>query len=352
MSRSSFQPDVASTEPSAFRLPPSALEDRLDVFHGVADPAVARVYARLRVAEGECGPLEELTLKGRLVGPECAFAHTLPLRMPFLEVERAGSGDPRTTVGPRATKQAAAGLLAEAVVPDPCFWTPELPFFYRAEIELRRGADVLWRCERMLGIRRLGVRGQSLWFDGKRFVLRGAGRGRGEMGSGEWGMGNEEEFARESWTAVVTAEPGDEICEMASRRGVLVVADLTELAKTCRAAEITSHLRRLAQWPAVGIAVLGGDAVVEHDVHSRVPNLLLAQLVATDEPWNLASWAQIAFAEVSQPREFAHKTADCTAPIVAVRRLTRETTIEEARAGCDALQHDLAFAGDFAGYVV
>jgi hypothetical protein len=165
-------------------------------------------------------------------------------------------------------------------------------------------------------------------------------------------MGNDEEFARESWTAIVLREPSDDVCENASRSGILLVADLTELVGRCGAAEITSHLRRLAHWPAVGIAVLGGDAVFEHDVHRSVPNLLLAQSINANEPLKLAPWAQLAFVEVSQPREFAHKTADCTAPIVAVRRLVQETSIEEARAGCDALQHDLSFAGDFAGYVV
>jgi hypothetical protein len=148
------------------------------------------------------------------------------------------------------------------------------------------------------------------------------------------------------------AEPDDEVCEWASRRGVLLVANLTESPKTCETTELTSRLRRRAQWPAVGVAVLGGDAAVAHDIRSVVPNLLLAQWIAANEKLTLAPWAQLAFAEVSEPREFAHKTADCTVPIVAVRHMAEQTTIEEARAGCDALQHDLAFAGDFAGYVV
>src|SRR3954453_22781394 len=62
----------------------SEIERRLEVFHGDADPAVARVYARLRVTAAEFGESEELTVSGRLAGPECAFAQTLPLKMPFL----------------------------------------------------------------------------------------------------------------------------------------------------------------------------------------------------------------------------------------------------------------------------
>ncbi len=423
MSQTPIQSDFDSARLAAGSLAPADLSERLEVFHGEANPAVARVYARLAVAVDEWRGTGELTLGGRLVGPECAFAHTLPLRMPFLSAGRAGSGDPRTieflnSVGggmvagvdqrepPAGTgnsggsaastpatprERGVEGLLAEAVVPDPCFWTPELPFLYRAEIELRRGAELLWRCERLLGIRRLGVRGQSLFFDGKRFVLRGAMRP--PMGSGEWGMGNDEAFARESWTALVVPEPSDEVCELASRRGVLLVADLTpwtrdfiqgdfehcslspgerpgvrvcdqtaapsppplptgEALEMGGTTELIAELRRLAQWPAVGIVLLGGDAAAPNDLRSSVQNLLLAQSVTAVELLSLVPWAQLAFIEVNQLREFANKTADVTLPMVVVRRLAEPATIEAARAGCDALQHDLAFAGDFAGYVV
>src|SRR5690348_15609816 len=57
--------------------------DRLEVFHGEANPAVARIYARLTIVD-ECVDLTSLELTGRLKGPECVFSHTLPLRMPFL----------------------------------------------------------------------------------------------------------------------------------------------------------------------------------------------------------------------------------------------------------------------------
>src|SRR4051812_39995396 len=92
----------------------SDFERRLEVFHGDADPAVARVYTRLRLMAAEFAASEELTLSGRLAGPECAFAQTLPLRMPFLmanrnsEVTKTHSAE--STLHPRANT-----LLAEAI---------------------------------------------------------------------------------------------------------------------------------------------------------------------------------------------------------------------------------------------
>ena len=79
-------------------------------------------------------------------------------------------------------------IVAEAIAPDPCFWTPELPFLYGEEIVVSRGSEVVAKIERSLGIRRLGVRERSLLFDGKRFVLRAVGPKIWGVGNGEWGM--------------------------------------------------------------------------------------------------------------------------------------------------------------------
>ena len=134
----------------------SILADRVQVFFGASDPAQARIYAQLELPESLFADQADLRLSGRLIGPDCEFAHTLPARIPI--VQRDAS---------------QASLLAEAVVPDPCFWTPELPFQYRAEIQLHRDDRLLASWQRRLGIRRLGARGRFLFFDGKRFVLRG-----------------------------------------------------------------------------------------------------------------------------------------------------------------------------------
>ncbi len=142
--------------------------DALEVFFGDANPAEARVYARTA---------NEKSITGQLTGPECEFAKTLPARIPF---------------SPLAGNRG----ISEAIIPDPCFWTPELPFLYRAQLDV--GGD---RTERIIGIRRFGVRDRHLHFDGKRFVLRAVRTHQFEIAS---------KFARETWTALIVENPSDE----------------------------------------------------------------------------------------------------------------------------------------------
>ncbi len=276
--------------------------DTLDLFFGDANAAQARVYARCQNATG--------SLTGKLVGPECAFARTLPAQIPFMSL-------------------AGEQPLAEAIVPDPCFWTPELPFLYRANLQVDGNAT-----ERTLGLRRLGVRNRHLHFDGKRFVLRAVRTRQFEIAS---------QFARETWTALVVENPADELCEFASRQGVLLFADLTIAADV---SDLGTELRRLARWPAVAIALLRGTANLPPEIRARIPNLLLAQSVSENDP--IAPWAQLAFVESTDLSKFAQLTI----PIIAVRQLSEPISIEQSRAACDALQSELASHGDFAGYVV
>ena len=110
--------------------------DELELSVGEASPMEARVFARLPLAAADRGDGDDLQLGGRLVGPECELARTLQTSVPF--VARAAEG----------------ALMAQAVVVDPCFWTPELPFLYRAKLELRRKGQVVGRHEQVLGLSR------------------------------------------------------------------------------------------------------------------------------------------------------------------------------------------------------
>jgi hypothetical protein len=302
--------------------------ESLELFHGDATPAQARVYARLPHDEDFCNARIEIT--GHLVGPSCDFAHTLPARIPFVQ----HCSDDR--------------LLAEAIIPDPCFWTPELPFLYRAELKLRAGGGPSIKINQTVGIRRLGIRGKSLFFEGKRFVLRGGHRDV-EISSLTSELERHAPLARESWTAFVVRSPDDRLCDFASRRGILLVADETEF--DLGSSKLVPELRRLARWPAVGVALIAGDASVPAEIHGIAASLPLAQQIALGEPMICQPWARLAFAEVGDPAEFTQQTADCTVPVVAVRRGV-QGSIEQCRLGCDELQRDLAGHGDFAGYVV
>src|SRR5690349_18880485 len=108
--------------------------EQVEIFSGDSNNAVARVYARLEMA----GLPPDCSLAGRVVGPTCEYSHTLMATVPFTP-RRSLDGD-------------AAPLLAEAIVPDPCFWSQDLPFLYQAEIELRRGGELLGVVSRTFGI--------------------------------------------------------------------------------------------------------------------------------------------------------------------------------------------------------
>jgi hypothetical protein len=123
----------------------------LDIFYGELTVNRAFVYARLpRPADDE-----GLALVGQVRGPRCSRAQTLPLTSPLVDL------------GPGPT------LLARALVPDPCFWSPDLPAVYDVTINLLRGKELVATVRHELGFRSLGVRGRNFALEGKRWVLRG-----------------------------------------------------------------------------------------------------------------------------------------------------------------------------------
>jgi hypothetical protein len=80
--------------------------DRARVFFGRLSTTEARVYVEL--PEAPAGA----SLRGMVVGPRSRYAKTLPARLSLRPVK------------------ATAGLLAEAFVPDPCFWSADSPYLY------------------------------------------------------------------------------------------------------------------------------------------------------------------------------------------------------------------------------
>jgi Glycosyl hydrolases family 2 len=318
-----------STPDANNTIAPSAHD--FEVFSGEATTAEARVYVRLNAIGGGKSNLAA-QIAGQLIGPFCEFSQTLPAQHRFLEIDQ------------REHDQKTA--LAQAIAADPCFWTPELPFLYRVQLQLRFG-EVVSEVTRTIGIRRLGVRGKSLFFDGKRFVLRGWHECRMQNEECIMLLERNQVFLRHTWTAMIVANPDDDVCEFASRRGILLVADLTDESNTPIAS-----LRRVSRWPAVGFATLPRSAAISAGQIAEIPNLLLAQFVQTDQPISIAPWANLLLVETKQPELFANKIVGVDLPVVAVRPSANINNIEQARAECDILQSDLAPFGDFAGYVV
>lgn len=301
-----------------------------EVFFGRATPAEARVYVRLASSVTQ----HDTALSGKLSGPLCRYAQTLPLTVPFQVAKgRVHTGAMQGEDGERSQT-----LLAEIVIPDPCFWTPELPFIYRVQLQLRRGTDIVETAERLVAIRRLGVRGRDLFFEGQRWVLRGV-----RMESTDW---PDLTRWRDAAAALVVPNPSDDICEESSVVGILVVAELHGTV-----ADIERELVRLARWPAVGLAIAECTEPLGVEIRRRAPNVLLGQrttLGAIDK----SEWPHVAICDASDLAQYSGCAQPTELPVIAERRLAQSLSPDQARTECDRLQSDLADIGDFAGYMV
>lgn len=80
------------------------------------------------------------TLRGTVRGPFCENGRTLPATFAFHPTD---ANQPNT---------------AEAVVTDPCMWTPEMPHVYRVELQAVNGGTVVAEYDGTIGLRRLAPR--------------------------------------------------------------------------------------------------------------------------------------------------------------------------------------------------
>jgi len=288
----------------------------LDVFYGDLTVAQAHLYARLPRPAEHAG----LSLVGQVRGPRCLQAETLPVTTPLVDL---GAGPT---------------LLARAVIPDPCFWSPDLPAIYDVTAELRRGDQTIATARREVGLRALGVRGRHFALEGKRWILRGVSESSTIATlPRQW---------REVHAGYVTAGFADDHLAEASQWGALAVVVLE-----CPANEAAQRLRELSLYPAVGLVIVRGELPADFSIRHAAPNLLLAQPVSSERN-SIRPWAQALWLEDAEPASAARLASETALPVVAVRRLAEPLPLADARAACDALQRDLASAGQFAGYVV
>jgi hypothetical protein len=305
----------------------------LEVFFGEANQAAARVYARLAVDDA----CPECELQGRVIGPTCAFTRTL-------------SATIRMTPKPLDSDSASADqsrnvpLLAEAVVPDPCFWSPELPFLYEVHVDLLRRGEVLGTAERSIGIRRLGVVRRKLVLEGRVWVPRA-------IQADEVIDGSIADF-KSAGAVMCVQDPTDSLCEEASRLGVLVAAQLSQETVSAGEQSLMATLGRLARWPSIALAVVGSELEAGQARLARPKNLLLAQRFGPGREVRPAEWADAVICEDSEPVALARRVGALELPAIAVRRVGPGLELSAARRACDDLQRELAGLGEFAGYIV
>jgi hypothetical protein len=291
--------------------------EQLEIFYGETNEARSSVYARLSVGGDTTG----LSLSGRVTGPECLYSRTLTSTIPLRDL------------GP------GPALLAEAVVPDPCFWSPEMPSLYEVFVELWRDGQVIETVNRQLGIRMFGRRGRNLFFNGRRWVCRGVYRSKG--------VANDLSVWRDMATAMIEPHPSDALCEASSRQGVFLVPVISGSPE-----EIRREVRRIARWPSVGLAIIDAGGLDTNELLRSALNVVLAQCSSTGERVELEGWANAVVGYVEDPETFARQFAECRLPVLGGRRNDEATTLADARRECDRLQRELAPFGDFAGYII
>ena len=170
---------------------------------GRADDMRAEVWIACDPAAAGIEPHgdEPLRMAGRLAGPTCTLAATLPMTATIVDQGAVAGRRP----------------LGRVTCTEPGFWTPDVPCLYRASVELVRGGRTVASGERTLGLRRTGVRDGSIRLDGKRYVPRGVGF---------TGGGEEIASLRTLHAAAVVDEDHltADLSASADRRGVVIVA--------------------------------------------------------------------------------------------------------------------------------
>lgn len=106
----------------------------IEISVGDVSDIEARVYARYQ------GDVAGVELRGTLRGPYCENCRTLPAEFAFREL---GKGEV---------------AQSEAVVPDPCMWSAEMPHLYRVDVRAFARDQVIAEYHNTVGLRRLAPR--------------------------------------------------------------------------------------------------------------------------------------------------------------------------------------------------
>lgn len=116
------------------------------------DPTHAEVTLQYTPADLEAAPGVSPTVQGKVLGPYCVDRATVIVSHPLQLVK--GSTD-----------------ILRARIPDPCFWSPELPFLYRLEVEVQ--TDVTERYQLDWGIQSMQIHRSKFQLNNEIYALRG-----------------------------------------------------------------------------------------------------------------------------------------------------------------------------------
>ncbi len=267
------------------------------------------------------------SFSGKLIGPHCQYARTLPATFPVPSCEGGHPG--------------ISNLPEQVVVTDPCYWTSQLPYLYNFEGEMKLADGTVQSWSHTVGFRRWEVEGRNLRLERRRIVLRGAvAAPESEVDLSD---------AHDAEVALIVKEPSDSFLQQASECGVIVIADLRNVDT-----DLTPHLIRLAWQSSVALVLVSSThnrygfyvphaITLGHTVHAN------AQFVPTSIAHD---WASVVLVEFNAGEQPPHWLANADKPVIAIRRGEDYADFTAARQACDRLQAELAPDFDLAGYFV
>lgn len=323
-------------------------ETTLACILGRCDSLRAEVFFRAALPSGSAAA--GATLAGTLAGPECRRAITLPVTARLAAV----------TDG--AAAAATDAVVARAILTEPAYWTPELPNLYRLDARLELGGRELARWRQPIGLRRFGVRGRSLWLDGRRYVPRGLAATHAiDLAA----------FREAALTAVVR-DPSEALLAECDAAGVAVIGLLADASG--RPFDVAAAIAAIARWarhPAVLVAVMGREGTVAAcgeiataTRHARGTLLLACEADGSGPPPAVPAGVEllvVTMPAAGMPHE-AWRDEPPGLPLIAWRPAPpaeASATGPPSRRECDSLQAALAGWGtagsgpvpDWAGYL-
>lgn len=305
-----------------------SLEFETTVFTAPQGEALAKVYVvAVPTRDVTDDELAAYRLSGNIIGPRCKYSSTLQTKIPF---RHRGF----TPCGYRTA------LLAEAVVPDPCYWSPELPFLYRAVGEVTGDVAGQQSFDQTFGIRSIGTSRNRFTLNDKVWVPRGVDRGLAPNATlAEW---------RDSATLMVVKDLDEALGQAASEAGVLLLASTDERGE--RAAEV---LFRLSRYPAVVLAFVDDCDRIDPVLQTVARNTLLGRF-DVDDPLPEIDATRFRLVVSSDGMTIGlPESAASGLPLLAVAEASGTQSLTDARAKCDQTQRELAARGTAAaGYIV
>ena len=292
-------------------------QQQVDLFLGHASDSEAHIYIRA------CDNSTIARIEGTLRGPSCDYARTLP-------------GECALRTLPDRLDHAC---LAEALLVDPCYWTPDLPFRYELHLRLTRRDGTSHSVRQIVGFRRWAADNSILRLERKRSVIRGCQA---------LAVTTERlQEARDVKSALLIAPPHEQVAAAASRLGVSLVVDLSR----CNGS-LSSNLQRLNWQTSAMIAILSPRQLADQGLR-RAPCLLAAQVSANSlvSEFKLADCDLLAV-DLAPGETPPTWIANCGKPAIAIRHGHPYANIAQGRAACDRLQTELAPQFDLAGYFV